>query len=220
MKNIVRIFPLLFVASVMSMLSLCGASGADEEGWKEVSKSGDITIFNRSRKGSDILEVKAVGVFDVAPIVVKRVLDDSDEHPKFMPYVAESRVISRKGDTVIGYQRLSLPIISDRDYTMRIHFETRRCADGGTAYCNRWETANELGPPERAGVARVKINEGYWLMEPVPGRAQTRATYCVYCDSGGKIPSSFANTANRTAIPKLFESIRKQVKLEKYATGK
>ena len=68
-------------------------------------------------------------------------------------------------------------------------------------------------------MARVKVNEGYWLLEPVVGQSQTRATYCIYCDSGGKLPSSFVNSANRTAIPKLFNSVRKQAKLPKYSSG-
>ena len=58
------------------------------------------------------------------------------------------------------------------------------------------------------------MNEGSWLIEPAGGR--TRATYSVYCDTGGKVPPMIVNMANKTAIPKLFEAIRNQAKLEKY----
>jgi hypothetical protein len=64
------------------------------------------------------------------------------------------------------------------------------------------------------------VNQGYWLLEPSAEGRQTRATYCVYSDSGGSLPSVIINAANRTAIPKLFDCVRKQAKLEKYGVQK
>ena len=196
------------------------ANAAEADGWVLVSRTEKLTVFKRPRKDSNIQEVKAVGLIEAAPIVIKRVLDDTAEYPKFMPYVTESRVISREGDSIIGYQRVSPPLISDRDYTMRIRSETRRNASGGTCYCNRWEPANHLGPAEKSGVARVKINEGYWLLEPANEARHTQATYSLYCDSGGTLPAAIVNAANRTAIPKIFDGVRKQAKLPKYSAEK
>ena len=196
------------------------ATRDDGEGWALVSKTEKLAIYSRLRKDSGIHEIKAVGLIESAPAVAKRVLDDTEEYPRFMPYVTESRVLSRKGDTFIGYQRLSMPFVSDRDYTMRIHCQTWRGADGGTCYCHRWEAANELGPAEKSGVARVRINEGSWLLEPVNGGRHTRATYTLFSDSGGRLPAQLINAANRTAIPKLFDSIRQQAKKEKYLAEK
>lgn len=187
------------------------------DGWTVVSRSPELTVFNRPRKGSSLQEYKGVGLIEAEPIVVKRVIDDTAEYPHFMPYVAETRTISRTADGRVGYQRLSPPFVGDRDYTVRIKCETRPAPGGGVSYCNRWEAANELGPPERKGVTRVKVTEGYWLLEPVAEGRHTRATYCIYSDSGGALPAMILNAANRTAIPKLFDSIRKQAKLEKYS---
>jgi len=86
---------------------------------------------------------------------------------------------------------------------------------GGTIYCNRWQAANDLGPAVKKGVTRVTITDGSWLMEPMAG-GKTRATYTIFSDSGGGIPTMLLNKANKTAIPKLFEAIRKQAKLEQY----
>lgn len=220
-----RVFTAIAIFSATEMPSLHGAEPASasaeaSDGWALVSRSETLTIFKRPRKDSNIHEVKAVGLIEAAPVVIKRVLDDTAEYPHFMPYVIESRVISRDGDSLIGYQRVSPPLISDRDYTMRIRSETKRGANGDTSYCNRWEPANDLGPAEKSGVARVKINEGYWLLEPLAGGARTRATYSLYCDSGGTLPAAIVNTANRTAIPKIFDGVRKQAKLPKYSAAK
>lgn len=188
------------------------------DGWTVVARDGDLTIYSRPRKNSSILEVKGVGQINAPSTSVKRVIDDTTEYPKFMPYVVETKTISRIGDTQrVGYQRLSPPFVGDRDYTVRIRCEAKPCpTTGGTIYCNRWEAANDLGPAEKKGVTRVKITEGSWLLEPTAD-GQTRATYTIYSDSGGGIPTMILNTANKTAIPKLFEAIRKQVKLPKYS---
>jgi hypothetical protein len=83
---------------------------------------------------------------------------------------------------------------------------------------SHWSPANELGPPEKKGVVRVKICEGKWLLEP-DGNTRTRATYFIYTDTGGFIPSFIANRVSLTGITKLFAAIRKQVKDPKYAVS-
>jgi hypothetical protein len=107
-------------------------------------------------------------------------------------------------------------LVGDRDYTVRVHCETRKTS-GGVCFCNRWQAANELGPAERPGVARVRITDGSWLLEPSGEGRETRATYCIYSDSGGALPAFIVNAASKTAIPKLFDSIRKQAQLGKYS---
>ena len=83
---------------------------------------------------------------------------------------------------------------------------------------SQWSPANDLGPPETKGVVRVKVCEGKWLLEP-EGITRTRATYCVYTDSGGSLPSLIANHVSLTGISRLFAAIRKQVKDPKYAAA-
>lgn len=197
------------------VLALGGIVVAGEDDWSVASRSPEVTVYERTRKGSALREFKAVGVMAVPPEVIKRVIDDVDQYPQFMPYVTEARVLSRDGANLVSYQRLSPPLVSDRDYTVRVNCETRPGADG-TCFCNSWKAANELGPVEKKGVSRVKVTEGSWLLEPEDAGRKTRATYHIYSDSGGSLPASITNAASRTAIPKLFESIRKQAQLPKY----
>lgn len=214
MSSLLRV---LFCFSTVFMLAapthLHAAEVAD--GWTVISRGADLTTYSRPRPGSSLLEYKAVGPIDAAPIVVKRVIDDTAEYPKFMPYVVQTKTISGAGDTRVTYQRLSPPIVGDRDYTVRVRCETKPSTNGGTSYTNRWEAANDLGPAETKGVTRVKTTEGSWQLEPTAD-GKTRATYTVFCDFAGSIPTMILNRANRTAIPKLFEAVRKQAKLEKY----
>jgi hypothetical protein len=198
------------------LLAIVPAGAADDEKkWEVASRKTDLTVYERLRKGANLKEFKAVGTIAAPPLAVRQVLDDVEAYPRFMPYVVEARVLSQERGSRISYQRLSPPIVGDRDYTVRTKFEIQRGADG-LCYCNRWQAANDLGPAEKAGVTRVRITEGSWLLEPIDDGRQTRATYALFSDSGGKLPAMIANTAGRTAIPKVFDSVRKQVQLEKY----
>jgi hypothetical protein len=209
-----RCLPLCLVLFLATILIPAKAAN-EADSWTVAHHGDNITVYTRPHAGSSIRECKAVGIIDVEPIVVKRVLDDTGEYTKFMPYVIESKTLSRTADGRVGYQRISPPIVGDRDYTVRVKCESHACPGGGTIYCNRWEVANDLGPAEIKGVTRVKITEGSWLLEPSPG-GRTQATYTIYSDSGGGVPTFLLNSANKTAIPKLFDAIRKQATLPKY----
>jgi hypothetical protein len=145
------------------------------------------------------------------------VIDDFQNYPKFMPFMTECHLIKRDGDSIIGYQRLSPKICADRDYTLRVWKKSWPVSDG-VAFTSQWSPANELGPPEKKGVVRVKVCEGKWLLEP-QGATKTRATYSVYTDSGGYLPSFLANHVSLSGISRLFAAIRKQVKDPRYAAS-
>ena len=197
------------------IVALAGNSLASDEDWSVASRTPDVVVYERARKGFSFREFKAVGLMEAPPEVIKRVIDDVSEYPHFMPYVTEARVISSDGGNRVSYQRIAPPLVSDLDYTVRVSCETHS-SPGGKCFCNRWQAANELGPPEKRGVKRVKITEGSWLLEPEDEGRKTRATYCIFSDSGGSMPTFITNTATRTAIPKLFKSIEKQALLPKY----
>lgn len=187
------------------------------DGWTQDSAGKDVVIHSRPRAGSSVKEFRAVGTIDAAPAAVFAVLDDSEAYPSFMPYTSECRVLKRDKDTVLAYQRLELPVVSDRDYTLRSKHQRWQGPDG-PIYWIRWEPANEQGPAEKPGVQRVNVCEGGWLLEPTEAGG-TRAIYTIYTDSGGTIPPMLANNGSRVAIRKVFDAIRKQVKEPKYSAG-
>lgn len=183
--------------------------------WKLVSTSDNVVLYRRSRAGPGHYESKAIGEVSASTAIVHAVIDDLDSYSRFMPYTLECRVLKREGDSVLTYQRVSAPLVSDRDYTLRVR-TTSKTVEGGTSYLSRWETENALGPVEIRGIVRVKLCEGGWLLEPM-GPNATRATYSVYTDSGGVIPAFIKNTGSQIGIRKIFTAIRKQVRDAKYA---
>src|SRR5437016_802581 len=186
-----------------------------KDGWKLAADAKEVIIYSRPHTDSNLKEFKAIGSIDASSYAVHAVIDDFENYPKFMPYTIECRLIKRDGDLLVGYQRLSPKICSDRDYTLCVQKKSWPTTDGLT-FTSHWAQANELGPPEKRGVVRVKICHGGWLLEP-DGALKTRATYSVYTDSGGMIPAFLANHASQVGISKLFAAVRKQVKNPKYA---
>lgn len=216
MSLLTSIALLLFFPALAVVAQDLGDSSVAATGWKEEAKSPDLIIYSRTREGSPLKEFKSVGMIDAPPRTVFAVLDDTEAYPDFMPYTVECRVLQRAKNSTVAYQRLELPLLSDRDYTLRSRHSEKPSPHGST-FRIRWQAANELGPEEKSGVERVKICDGGWLIEPGPDGA-TRATYFIYTDSGGAIPAFIANRGSRIAIGKLFSAVRKEVREPKYAT--
>jgi hypothetical protein len=207
---------------LLTLIACCAVGNllaAEPEGtpgeWKLISTSDNVSIYRRSRTGPGHYESKAVGEIAASTGAVHAVIDDVEAYPRFMPYTVECRILKREGESVLTYQRISAPLVSDRDYTLRVR-TTSRTGEGGTSYRSQWETENGAGPAEKSGIVRVKLCEGGWLLEPT-GPNATRATYTVYTDSGGVIPSFIKNTGSQIGIRKIFAAIRKQVRDPKYA---
>ena len=208
----------VFVAVALIAAEICGACLAAEPEaapgeWKFISDKEGVTLYRRQRPLTN--ESKAVGEIAAPTDLVQAVIDDVESYTSFMPYTVECRVLKRDGDTLIGYQRISAPMASDRDYTVRVRKSSKK-VEGGTSYFTHWEADNAAGPPEKRGVIRVNLCDGSWLLEPA-GPNTTRATYLIYTDSGGIIPKFIKETGSQIGIRKLFAAIRKQVRDPKYA---
>ena len=187
------------------------------DGWTLRSESGGVALYSRPRVGSAVKEFKAVGEIGAPSRAVHGVIDDFESFANFMPYVVECRLVKRESDSILTYQRLSPKIVSDRDYTLRVH-EKSWPGLSGLVYHTRWVAANEFGPAEKKGVLRVKLCEGSWLLEPGHDN-KTRATYSIYTDSGGAIPAFLANKASEVGIRQIFKAVRAQVKNPKYGAA-
>lgn len=197
-------------------VSIYAAEPEQDTGWKVAKQSSGVTIYSRLHPGSKLEEFKAIGDINASSHVVHNVIDDIENYPKFMPYTAEARVIERKDNSILTYQRISPKIVGDRDYTVRIENKSWPAAHG-VAYLSEWKAANGRGPAEQHGVFRVQLVNGSWLLEP-NGPDKTHATYFVFTDSGIAVPQFLANKISQTGILKLFAAVRKQASNPKYLT--
>jgi hypothetical protein len=186
-------------------------SGA-EPAWEKVADTEGIVVYTRGREGTNIREVKATGMIDAPPQSVWAFIRDYPNYTKNMPYTRESIVLAteNEGKTTFFYSVLDFPFIDSRDFVLKILDESD-WKDGAGFLKSTWKTTTEHTVKERRRLVRIRVNEGYWLLEPKENGAKTWATYYVFTDPGGAIPTFIVNKANSTAVPDLMRAVRKNV---------
>ena len=189
-----------------------------DKGWKEAAKEDGITVFRRERADTSVAEMKAVGLIDAAPIEIWKSIRDYPNYPKTMPYTEESKILSTEGGDKVTYfySVINAPLVDRRDYCIRILDETDWKNPKAPLYLT-WKASDKC-IPEKDGLVRVKLNDGYWKLEARENGAKTFATYYVFTDPGGSIPNWIANKANSVAVPNVFASIRKVIADNRAAT--
>jgi hypothetical protein len=195
-------------------LSLVTTAHADD--WKKRSDTDGVEIYSREVAGARVRESKAIGVVDAPPRACFKVVTDLENYPQVMPYTEEAKVVAREGDKVsYFYTVIDAPLVSLRDYTIRIVDDSTPDAEGG-GYRTRWVIANERGPAPRDKVVRVGVNTGFWEFVALDGGRRTRVTYQVLTDPGGSIPAWIADRANLSAMRSLFKALRKAARDPQY----
>jgi len=194
-------------------LMLLGA----EPRWELAAEPSGLKVYRRDKEGTDVKEMKAIGLIDATPKEVWDVVRDLENYPKQMPYTAEVKVLSRtEADKEIWfYSRLNTPLVAPRDYVIILKDESELKEDGKGFYKVSWTAAppekSDALVPEKKDVVRVRVNDGYWLLEPRDEGKKTFATYYVYTAPGGSIPTFIINSANGMAVPTVFDAIKKTV---------
>ncbi len=103
-----------------------------------------ISVFNRNTPGSRVKEVKAEADLDVPAAAAWAVLRDIPAYPKTMPYTKVTVVLGQEKDgaVIYYYTALALPIVADRDYTLKVTVD-HVPSDGSGLYRFSWVAAND-----------------------------------------------------------------------------
>lgn len=187
-----------------------GAAATEPEpdaAWADERTTSDgLVVSARKVPGTRLYEVRASCVAAVAPEKVFAVAMERDTYGGTAKYVVEYRVMEGDSDRLwYVYERLSFPLISDRDYTLR--YEVTKDVSA-KLYAIRWSTANDRGPKVKSGVIRVSFTQGTLEIAPEAGGTRTRMVCTGVADPGGWVPSWVANYVNRSTVPDLLRMIR------------
>jgi len=166
---------------------------------------GPVVVYRL--RGSSLVDLAAEGSFAAPPARVQGVLTDYGRHARVVKGVAESRVLSRGRSELVVYQRLDLPVLDDRDYTLAVSWGAR-----GSQLWVKFACANQRGPAPSRGVVRVWTHTGGWLLQPTLGGRATQARYQVQLDLGGSLPRWMARSGAGRELPQLFAAIAGQLR--------
>jgi hypothetical protein len=172
-------------------------------GYKRVGGDHGVDVYRLTK--SPVIDLMAEGDIDAPPQLVRDVLLDYAGASKITKRVAESRVLNQGDHELIVYQRLSLPVVTDRDYNEHVTWG----ANGDTAMI-RFFVDNQHGIGGRPGVVRVSVLSGGWDLRPIRGGAATHALYHVRIDLSGSIPRWMVSGGAAKDLPKLFDGVRRE----------
>ena len=179
---------------------------ANPHNFKHVGGKHGVEVFRNEK--SPVIDLYAEGDIEAPPSVVRDVLVDYAHASKVTDNVAESRVLDKNDHEAVVYQRLKLPVISDRDFTLHARWGQR-----GSTLTLQYAVDNARGPQPRDGIVRLSTLQGSWLLEPIRGGAATHARYRVQIDLAGSVPKWMVSGGAAKNIPKLFDGLRKQAAL-------
>jgi hypothetical protein len=194
---------MLSLARLVPLATLAMIAALTGQGFSPIAERDGVKVYRKdSGRG---IELGAEGNIAAPPAQVRAVLLDYANHTKWVHNLAESRVLDRGPNSLDVYQRLALPVIEDRDFTL--HVTWGEDAGGGWI---RFTTANDRGPKPVRGAVRVPLNEGSWRLEPIDGGKATHAIYQFHMDLGGSLPGWMGKSRAGKDIPHLFDAIRHQ----------
>lgn len=197
-------------SGVLAVLLVAGVAGAAERepAWETV-ETKPITIKVRKRPDGKGREVWAEGLMKADARDVQAALLDQPSYRLWMPYVKESREVSRTPEGVrVTYTRLKLPVVSSRDYVCEVVDESLLAADGSGRFGQRWKAVPDA-LPERRGVVRLPRNEGSWEVT-AKGEGQSYAVYKFSVDPGGSLPGFLANMGQTDGVLDTWEAVEKR----------
>lgn len=151
--------------------------------WKVHKVKHGITVERRPVLGSQFYEYRVIVSAKLPPETVieqmwSKVLEEN-------PYIKKRQILKQEPDEYVIYYQIRTPVISDRDYTMRI----RRISDAkNRRYELTFDTANELGPPLEKKFVRVPVIHGIWQIE-LGESESSRMSFRTYGEPGGSVPA-------------------------------
>jgi len=173
----------------------------DSQAWERLDR-GEVVVTLQEVAGSAVKRGVAIALVDLPAARLYRVVTDNGRFAEFMPHVAESTVEVQPDGSIINYQRLDLPLVTDRHYRVKV-INTVDEAEGWKVRRSAWSYV--------PGSGNIVESRGAWTLVEL-GERRTLLVYEVFTDPGGWIPAWLYNRATRETLPDLIASVRERAR--------
>lgn len=204
-----RIIPVTFLLLGFIMVPAAHAewipisNSLTPHGFERIAQRRGITVYKHAR--SAVIRLGAEGRIPYPPAEVERVLLDYRRQVGNIARLSEARVLKQGNRWLQVYQRLNLPVISDRDFTLHVTWGKSR---QGLRWI-RYRSSTAAGPAPRKGVVRVSDHRGSWQLKSMEGGRATWARFQVRIDLAGLLPRWLAKSGSGKEVPEVFFSLNK-----------
>lgn len=180
---------------------LIPATSFTQRGYQLLASKWGVKSYRHN--GSGPIRVAGEGVIPLPPDVALRAILDYNNQVGVVDNLEASKILSRGERTLTVYQRIDLPLVSDRDFTLKVTWGT-----SGTA---KWVhfTALPDGRGGQKGAVHVKNHVGRWMLTPTQGGRATFARFEVSIDLAGSIPGWLARRGSGKSMPELYRAMTK-----------
>jgi hypothetical protein len=188
------------------------SSGAiAEEKWQTVG-TGQVLVKTRPVKGSQVQEIWAETNLSASVRDLQDTLLDGESFPRFMPYTKAVKKLgaTEPDGTWLVHTVVTPPIVEPRDYIVRVGVDRSVAPDGSGDFENHWVVVPSKVPLTK-GWIRMSVNEGRWIVTPLPN-GQSHVVYRFRIDPGGWIPPWLADLGNRSGINDIFKAVEIEAK--------
>jgi hypothetical protein len=167
--------------------------------YEQAGETDGVTVYEH--RESELISVGAEGELPAPPEIVLAALLDYSRHAAVLERLEQCRVLRRGEDWLVVYQRLGLPLIDDRDFTLRLTWGKE--AD---RIWIRFRTEPN-GPAPVDGVVRVTRHFGGWDLFPADGGKATLGRYTSNIDLAGSLPGWMTKSGATDELPAYFRAM-------------
>ena len=187
-STVINYFSPIGVAAVVFMASLgpfdapAVSATASSDTFSELRRTKDGITVSRGKgrtRGFYISRFDAVST--VSPEKMAQGLWDLFDN--FYPPVVKRTFIHRSADEIIFQDKVKTPVVSDREYTLRV----RRFHKDDLLGINFFSDP-EAGPAAESGYVRMTMVRGGWEIRP-SGDGGSLVRYEIYTEPGGLVPA-------------------------------
>ena len=189
----------------------------DTAGWSAPSQTKGVAVSTKKVAGLSVPAFRGQRTVDVSCDAYFANVSDPSRHQAVNSMLRASRVVKKDGDTVVFYQVLDVPLLSDRYWINGAKNERNIGGQAGHDRQTWWAEQRDDYPEIRDAVEKeysavfTEVNYGFWDLVPA-GDGSCTVTYAVVSDPGGSIPSSAGSWASEKSLPANINSFYEAAK--------
>ncbi len=180
-----------------------------EDAWKEVKTTEDgIKISEKKIPGISVKAVCVSQEIEIEPGIIASVVEDISNYGSFLHSAGamQCTLIEKQEASLIGYQHVGIPMISDRSYA----FKMFRPDPAGSRVDWQLIPEKELSLKDipdglhHDDTVYIDVGVGSWSSEQVSDGVY-QVSYRLIMDPGGWIPNGVSDYFNRISVLNIFK---------------